>query len=103
MKTVIAMAFTVAALMFAPAASADVFDMDKYDAELKKGGVDPDTDYVNENAAIVAGLIACNGVSEKGRAAWLQGLASSKLLSLDEQTVVTDAALDVFCPQLKGH
>jgi hypothetical protein len=103
MKSVVAVSLTATALVFAPVASADVFDMDKYDAELKQGGVDPDTDYANENAAIVAGLISCNGVSEKGRDAWLKGLAASKVLSLHQETVVTDAALDVFCPQLKGR
>jgi hypothetical protein len=103
MKTMLTIIVIVTAAI-APVAQADpgdVFDMDKYDAKLKQGNVVEN----DENTAIVMGLIACNGVAAKGsRDAWISGVTDhTEIISVHEETVITDAALDVFCPQLKGH
>jgi hypothetical protein len=110
MKAIAAVTATLAMLVLgtgvAHAHTGDVFDLDKYAAELKQHGLVEGEDYQDENQVIVMGLIDCNGIAEhKGsRDAWInsfKGLKTSTAQSMRELTIETDAAIDVFCPQFK--
>lgn len=109
MKLIAASAIPVAALMLgtgvANAHPNDVFDMDKYVAEVKQHGWVEGRDYQNENALIVSGLVDCNGIREHGgsRDAWVNSFAGMKIMPPSEVAVTTDAAIDTFCPQYKGR
>jgi hypothetical protein len=109
MKTFAAIAITAATLAelgtgVAHAHPNDVFDIEKYVAEVKQHGWVEGRDYQDENQLIVSGLIDCNGIKQHGgsRDAWLNMFKNTTLLPPSEVAVTTDAAIDVFCPQYKG-
>jgi hypothetical protein len=112
MKTILATAITVAALVLgtgtlspgvAQAKTGDVFDMDKYEAEVKAHGWVEGEDYIDPNQLDVLGLIDCNGVAEHGgsRDAWVNSFKNVKMLPPSKVAVTTDAAIDAFCPQYR--
>ena len=113
MKTFMVIAITAAAVVLgtgvAHAAPTKVFDLDKYTDELKQHGLVEGQDYPDPNTAIVMGLNACNGVAAHGgsRDAYVNTFNnSSGVLArgmAHEVAIETDAAIDVFCPQFKGH
>jgi hypothetical protein len=106
MKTILATAITVAALVLgtgvAHASPGDMFDMDKYTDELSQHGM---TVSPTDSLIVVQGLTACNGVREAGsRDAWVNSFSNGPTLMrgmAHDEAIITDAAIDAFCPQFK--
>jgi Protein of unknown function (DUF732) len=102
-KTSVAAALAAVALTAAPVAHADYEQDDKFIAELKAHGLIEGEDYANDNAEIVNAHNDCDELAKGTSRDTLVNEMPTGIIPRSTWAITTDAAIDVYCPQFKGH